>query len=78
MRIYRFDTLQPIMNFAPFILERFQGINSLYKDEKKNQYLLLIECTTEALEDYNKVCNIISEYGSLQKVLPSQIGRAQL
>ena len=29
MRIYRFDTLQPIMNFAPCMLERFQGINSL-------------------------------------------------
>ena len=40
----------------------YKGKNSLYKDVKKNRYFLIIQKGKHNPEEFNKICNIISEY----------------
>ena len=43
----------------------------VYKDEKSGNYLLLINQSHHTPEEFAKVCNFLSEYGNVQRTLPS-------
>ena len=43
----------------------FDGHNSLYKDVKSNQYILVITNNANNKSSFNKICNMLSEYGEL-------------
>jgi adapter protein MecA 1/2 len=43
----------------------YNGANSLYKCEENNLYYLVINKGNGSVEDFNKVCNILTEYGSM-------------
>ena len=45
----------------------YQGSNTLYKDEKSGAYLLLIDSAGQNASDFNRICNLISEYGKPEK-----------
>ncbi len=70
-------TMFEIMNFQ--VLERishvlgrfYKGKNHLYKDVKKNSYFLIIQKSKHTPEEFNKICNIISEYAIATKFTPA-------
>ncbi len=70
-RIFRMDSLQHVMNAAAVIGTRFDGDSTLYKDEAIGNYLLTMTQGNASRDDFDRVCNIISEYGSLQRSLPA-------
>ena len=45
--------------------------NSLYKDGKTGRYMLVINKIEDTTENFNKAYNILSEYGKLERMLPS-------
>lgn len=70
--IFSFDTIRDVLKPASFINVLYQGDNFLYKDPVSEQYFLLITRKNDSTEDFNRICNTLSEYGSLQRALPSQ------
>ena len=39
----------------------------MYKDEKKSNYVLVVTQSEHTPEEFNKICNMLSEYGSPEK-----------
>lgn len=62
-RMFSFASLNDVMRLAHIIAPLYNGINSLYKNETNASYLLLINPAGLTAADFNRLCNICSEYG---------------
>ena len=71
IRLFQFSSMHLLMNLASHVSGISDGTCTLYKEPKHGNYLLLLTHSSENTENFNRLCNIASEYGSLQKVLPS-------
>lgn len=62
VRLFSFQHLDNVIQAARALNNFYQGYNSLYKNQKDTYDLVLHKsgCTPEA---FNKVCNMLSEYG---------------
>lgn len=63
VRSFRFHSLDEIISSAHALNHCFSGKNSLYRMKKQNCYQLVIHQSGCSPEDFNKICNILSEYG---------------
>ena len=63
IRLYTFHTLDDVIAAAHGLDGFYKGANTLYKDEN-SLYQLIVHQSSCSAEDFNKVCNILSEYGS--------------
>lgn len=63
VRLYTFHTLDDVIAAAHGLDGFYKGANTLYKDEN-SLYQLIVHQSSCSAEDFNKVCNILSEYGS--------------
>ncbi|MBR6391316.1 MAG: adaptor protein MecA [Lachnospiraceae bacterium] len=68
-RLFSFDSIGDIISLSHVIAADYDGTNSIYKDNRSNRYLLLIEQSGLDIMAYNRICNIISEYGESEKNL---------
>lgn len=66
-RVFRMDRLQRVMSVCRLIAPHFQGVSTLYKENGSGGYFLLLTGTEETRTSYDRICNIVSEYGSLQR-----------
>lgn len=66
-RIYVFDSLNQVTRLAHVLDGYYTGRNSLYKNEKRSNYMLVVTQSAHTPEEFNKVCNMLSEYGSPEK-----------
>lgn len=62
VRIYGFDDLNCLIKLSKVITPFYTGSNSLYKDVN-GSYLLSVAKSDHTPADFNRVCNILSEYG---------------
>ncbi|MBS6195880.1 MAG: adaptor protein MecA [Clostridiales bacterium] len=62
-RIFVFRNLDTVIQASAALNGCYDGENTLYKDREQS-YLLILHQTGSTPEDFNKVCNILSEYGS--------------
>lgn len=63
-RMFSFSTLYDVMRLAHIAAPLYHGTNSLYKKAADGSYLLLITPTGLNAADFNRICNIFSEYGT--------------
>ena len=49
----------------------YKGKNDLYEDVATHRYYLLVSKSSQSPEEFNKVCNILSEYGAQQAYSPA-------
>lgn len=63
IRLYTFHTLDDVIAAAYGLDGFYKGVNTLYKDEN-SLYQLIVHQSSCTAEEFNKVCNILSEYGS--------------
>ena len=75
-RVFLMKSLQQVMNVAAVISGNYHGFSTLYKNEakigdsnKSNGYLLMLTQGEENSESFDRTCNIVSEYGMLQRSL---------
>ena len=62
-RFYLFRDLETVIRACRVLAPRYAGPNALFKNpDDQNYYLLLKKADTQA-EQFNRVCNILSEYG---------------
>ena len=66
-RMYRFRTIDHVIEAASTLRGFYKGKNTLYHLRKEGSYILVIHQSSHTAEEYNKVCNIITEYGSAEK-----------
>lgn len=65
-RLYAFDSIDDVIRLAHVLNPFYHGENTLYKDTD-GSYLLCLHKTNHTPEEYNKVCNIMSEYSRVLK-----------
>lgn len=66
VRLYEFPHLDAVIDAAISLNHFYTGVNSLYKDEKHGAYLLVLHQSSHTPEEFNKVCNVLSEYAGGQ------------
>ncbi len=67
IKIYSFRSLQEVTQLAYIMVGTYNGINTLYKNPVNSIYYLVISISDHTPEEFNKVCNIISEYGKVER-----------
>ena len=68
VKLYSFDDLDTLIQLSYILKDLYKGNNSLYKSaDESSRYYLLINKTHHTPEEFNKVCNILSEYGTKER-----------
>ena len=70
-RVFSFSSLDDITNAACTF---YKDTNSVYKNPSDRRYYLCISKTKCNSKDFNKVCNILSEYGQKESGFDNHIG----
>lgn len=66
-KLFEFESLEQIERLSHVLSGYYEGENDLYKDESKNKLFLLVQKSNHTPEEFNKVCNVISEYAVHRK-----------
>jgi adapter protein MecA 1/2 len=67
VKIYSFRSLQEVVELAYIMLGTYNGVNTLYKNPMNSTYYLVVNISDHTPEEFNKICNIISEYGKAER-----------
>lgn len=70
-KIFSFDSMTDVIKPSVMLKDTYNDSNSLYKDGKTGRYMLVISKIEDTTENFNKACNILSEYGKLERMLPT-------
>lgn len=71
LKIFSFSSLNQLICITPSLAAFYDGVNSLYKDEKNRRYLLSVSQSGQTPENFNRVCNILSEHGQMERFAPT-------
>lgn len=69
-RIYSFRSLREVTESAHILSQCYEGVNSLYK-VGDGSYILVLSKGSHTPAEFNKVCNILSEYASPSRSVPA-------
>lgn len=62
-KVFSFHTLDEVIALSSTLVGTYHGENTLYKDNANHIYYLVVYKSSHTPEEYNRVCNLISEYG---------------
>ena len=71
IKLYSFRSMDTLIKLAHILDGLYDGQNTLYKDDTEGIYYLIIRKTSLPPEAFNKVCNIITEYATVESYTPS-------
>lgn len=74
--LYQFPNLDAVIKAAHGLNNYFSGVNTLYQEPRGGDYLLVVHQSSYTPEEFNKVCNILSEFGKARSF--SHAGEAHL
>ena len=66
-KVFRFESLDEVINLAKVINKIYNGDNTLFKDTSTGIYYLMVSMSSHTPEQFNKICNIISEYVTMER-----------
>lgn len=61
---FQFKKLDEVIAFSRVIAPFYRGENTLYKSTKESTYHLVMNISKHKAQDFNKICNIASDYGT--------------
>lgn len=64
LRLYSFSQLDSVIEASHALNGFFDGENTLYKTKTDGFYHLVLHQSSHSPEEFNKICNILSEYSS--------------
>lgn len=70
-KLFSFKDMDTICELSRILCSFYDGDNTLYKKPNDAEYFLLISKGLHTPEDFNKVCNILSEFSHQLKYLPA-------
>ncbi len=62
-KIFSFDSLHEVTKFAAIVSREFDGINTLYKNEVKGKYYLILHQGNLDNTVFTNICSLLTEYG---------------
>ncbi|GHU62514.1 hypothetical protein FACS189418_4040 [Clostridia bacterium] len=65
--VFLFPNLDTVSKVAEAVKDVYQGENTLYKSDGETGYYLLLNKSFHTSIEFNRVCNIVSEYGQKLK-----------
>ncbi|MBE5950754.1 MAG: adaptor protein MecA [Lachnospiraceae bacterium] len=71
VKAFSFANLNAVTTLAKLISPYFFGESTLYKDEAESRYYLVIHMSDHTPEEFNRICNVVSEYGTPEHTLPA-------
>ena len=66
-KLVSFDKLNTISSLSNMIVSFYQGDNSLYRNPQNKRYYLVLSQSGHTPEDFNRLCNILSEHGQIER-----------
>lgn len=69
VRLFTFDSLSDLSRIAGGMITFYRGDNTLYKNPDARKYHLVLNQSGLGAEDFNRLCNILSEYGKPERYL---------
>ena len=72
-RLFRMDTLNQVINAAVVTAGHYHGFSTLYHEEGTDGYYLILTQGEEDREVFDRVCNVISEYGIPKRSTPASL-----
>ena len=72
-RLFRMDTLNQVINAAVVAAGHYHGLSTLYHEEGTDGYYLILTQGEEDREVFDRVCNVISEYGIPKRSTPASL-----
>ena len=69
-RFYIFRTLDDVIHVSAVLGSIYNGPNALYKNPENGSYYLILRKANSTAEQFNKVCNILSEYADIGRFTP--------
>lgn len=67
IRLFSFATLDNVIHACQLLKALYHGSNTLYKDTSDGVYILAMTQSDHTMNEFNKICNMMSEYGSTEK-----------
>ena len=64
IRFFSFSNLDSAIQASSLLYGIYDGNNTLYKDDVDDIYVLALTKSDLSVDDFNRVCNMLSEYGS--------------
>ena len=71
-RIYRFGDFKTVEELSLILKEIYLGSNTLYKDSRNSLYYLIVNKSGHTPEEFNRICNILTEYGVRENACASR------
>lgn len=68
VRLFSFSTLDMVILASHLLKDVYNGTNTLYKDAPNDLYVLALTQSDLSTIEFNKICNMLSEYGCTEKV----------
>ena len=66
IRLFSFPVMENVLKAAHLLAPMYHGSNTLYKDDQEEMYLLALAQSDHSTVDFNRICNMLSEYGALE------------
>lgn len=63
-KMFVFDSIDNLISLACLLDPFYKGRNTVYKNQKSDEYYLIISKSSASPQTFNKACNIISEYAN--------------
>ena len=71
IRLFSFGTLDGVIQASRLLAPGYHGANTLYKDHENGMFILALAPSDHSAGEFNRVCNMLSEYGSPEKASPA-------
>ena len=68
VRLFSFANMDSVIYACHLLKKMHIGASTLYKEESEQVFILAITQAEKSASDFNKICNMLSEYGSLERV----------
>lgn len=62
-KMFVFHSMDELFRLTHVLTPFYHGQNALYKNPKSGEYYLVVSKSGHSPEEFNKVCNILAEYG---------------
>lgn len=73
VRLFSFEDIDSVIVVARLLAPQYQGSNTLYKDVSDGIYTLALTQSGHTNMEFNKICNMLSEYGTIEKATPATL-----
>lgn len=67
IRLFSFANIDSVIHASRLLKSMYQGSNTLYKDSSNGVYILALTQSEHTVNEFNKICNMLSEYGATEK-----------